>query len=289
MFGYVKPNIPELRVRENELYKATYCGLCRTMGKTTGCLSKLTLNYDFAFLALVRFVLENRKAEVKMRRCAVHPFKKRPMLEPDDTLRYCAKASVILTRLKLEDNINDSRGFARLKAKIANLVSIFFRKTDKDLAPLEEKVRTLIDELSEKEKEKCDSIDTVADIFGKILSEIASFGLEGMNRRIAENIGMHLGRWIYVIDACDDFSKDVKDNSYNPLIYAFGNELTEENRQSLNCAAMLELEAMSKTLELVDFSSHRDVEGIVRNVTYLGMVSETERILKLNTDCDCQA
>ena len=289
MFGYVKPNIPELRVRENELYKATYCGLCRTMGKTTGCLSKLTLNYDFAFLALVRFVLENRKAEVKMRRCAVHPFKKRPMLEPDDTLRYCAKASVILTRLKLEDNINDSRGFARLKAKIANLVSIFFKKTDKDLAPLEEKVRTLIDELSEKEKEKCDSIDTVADIFGKILSEIASFGLEGMNRRIAENIGMHLGRWIYVIDACDDFSNDVKDNSYNPLIYAFGNELTEENRQSLSCAAMLELEAMSKTLELVDFSSHRDVEGIVRNVTYLGMVSETERILKLNTDCDCQA
>ena len=289
MFGYVKPNIPELRVRENELYKATYCGLCRTMGKTTGCLSKLTLNYDFAFLALVRFVLENRKAEVKMRRCAVHPFKKRPMLEPDETLRYCAKASVILTRLKLEDNINDSRGFARLKAKIANLVSIFFRKTDKDLAPLEEKVRTLIDELSEKEKEKCDSIDTVADIFGKILSEIASFGLEGMNKRIAENIGMHLGRWIYVIDACDDFSNDVKDNSYNPLIYAFGNELTEENRQSLSCAAMLELEAMSKTLELVDFSSHRDVEGIVRNVTYLGMVSETERILKLNNDCDCQA
>ena len=289
MFGYVKPNIPELRVRENELYKATYCGLCRTMGKTTGCLSKLTLNYDFAFLALVRFVLENRKAEVKMRRCAVHPFKKRPMLEPDDTLRYCAKASVILTRLKLEDNINDSRGFARLKAKIANLVSIFFKKTDKDLAPLEEKVRALIDELSEKEKEKCDSIDTVADIFGKILSEIASFGLEGVNRRIAENIGMHLGRWIYVIDACDDFSNDVKDNSYNPLIYAFGNELTEENRQSLSCAAMLELEAMSKTLELVDFSSHRDVEGIVRNVTYLGMVSETERILKLNNDCDCQA
>ena len=150
-------------------------------------------------------------------------------------------------------------------------------------------MRTLIDELSEKEKEKCDSIDTVADIFGKILSEIASFGLEGMNKRIAENIGMHLGRWIYVIDACDDFSKDEKDNSYNPLIYAFGNELTEENRQSLNCAAMLELEAMSKTLERVDFSSHRDVEGIVRNVTYLGMVSETERILKLNTDCDCQA
>ena len=282
MFGYVKPQIPDLKVRENELYKATYCGLCRTMGKTTGCLSKLTLNYDFAFLALARYALEGGKAEVKMRRCAVHPFKKRPMLEPDETLRYCAKTSVILTRLKLDDNVNDSHGLARLKAKIAHLVSVFFKKTDKELAPLEENVRALINDLSIKEKEKCNSIDTVADIFGKILKEIASFGLEGMNKRIAENIGMHLGRWIYVIDACDDFSKDVKTNSYNPLIYAFGSELTEENRYALHCGAMLELDAMSKSLELIDFSSHRDVEGIIKNVAYLGMVSETDRVLKID-------
>ena len=282
MFGYVKPQIPELKVRENELYKATYCGLCRTMGKTTGCLSKLTLNYDFAFLALARYALEGGKAEVKMRRCAVHPFKKRPMLEPDETLKYCAKASVILTRLKLDDNVNDSHGLARLKAKIAHLVSVFFKKTEKELTQLEENVRSLIDELSAKEKEKCDSIDTVADIFGKILKEIASFGLEGMNKRIAENIGMHLGRWIYVIDACDDFSRDVKTSSYNPLIYAFGSELTEENRYALHCGAMLELDAMSKSLELIDFSSHRDVEGIIKNVAYLGMVSETDRVLKID-------
>lgn len=282
MFGYVKPQIPELKVRENELYKATYCGLCRTMGKTTGCLSKLTLNYDFAFLALVRYALEGGKAEVKMRRCAVHPFKKRPMLEPDDTLKYCAKASVILTRLKLDDNVNDSHGLARMKAKIAHLVSIFFKKTEKELAQLEENIRLLIDELSAKEKEKCDSIDTVADIFGKILKEIASFGLEGMAKRIAEDMGMHLGRWIYVIDACDDFYKDVKTDSYNPLIYAFGKDLTEENRYTLHCAAMLELDAMSKSLELVDFSSHRDVEGIIKNVAYLGMVTETDKVLKLD-------
>ena len=282
MFGYVKPQIPDLKVRENELYKATYCGLCRTMGKTTGCLSKLTLNYDFAFLALARYALEGGKAEVKMRRCAVHPFKKRPMLEPDETLKYCAKTSVILTRLKLDDNVNDSHGLARLKAKIAHLVSVFFKKTDKELAPLEKNVRELINDLSIKEKEKCDSIDTVADIFGKILKEIASFGLEGMNKRIAENIGMHLGRWIYVIDACDDFSRDVKTSSYNPLIYAFGSELTEENRYALHCGAMLELDAMSKSLELIDFSSHRDVEGIMKNVAYLGMVSETDRVLKID-------
>lgn len=275
MFGYVKPLIPELKVRENELYRATYCGLCRTMGKTTGCLSKLTLNYDFTYLALVRYVLEGRGATVKMRRCPVHPLKKRPMLEPDDTLRYCARASVILTRLKLQDNVNDSHGFAKLKARIASLMRLFLKKTDKELLPLEARVGELIDELSAKEKEKCDSIDTVADIFGKILTEIASFGLDGISKRIAEDVGYHLGKWIYVMDACDDYEDDKKTGSYNPLICAFGDRLTEESRYALRSGALLELDAMSRSLELIDFSSHRDVEGILKNIMYLGMVEET--------------
>ncbi len=282
MFGYVKPMIPELRVRENELYKAAYCGLCRAMGKTTGCLSKLTLNYDFTYLALIRYALEGKSASVKMRRCAVHPFRKRPMLEIDGTLKYSARASVILTRLKLEDNVKDSKGLSKLKARLAKIICLFLKKTDKELLPLEERVRSLIAELSEKEREKCDSIDTVADIFGEILKEIAAFGLEGLNKRIAEVIGMRLGRWIYVMDACDDFDSDKKSGSYNPLICAFGDTLTEENIYAMRTAAMLELEAMSKSVELIDFSNHRDVEGLVKNVIYLGMVAETDRVLKFD-------
>ena len=284
MFGYVKPLVPELKVKENELYKGTYCGLCRTMGKSTGCLSKLTLNYDFAYLALVRFVLEKRKAVAKMRRCAVHPFKKRVMLEPDDTLRYCARASVILTRLKLSDNVKDSRGMAKLKARIVNMMRIFLKKTPEELTALEDTVCELIEKLSALEKEKCDSIDTVADIFGEILSNIASFELDGSQKIIANELGRHLGRWIYVIDACDDYERDLKDKSYNPLTYSYGKELTEENRYALRCAALLELEAMSKAVELMDFSEHRDVEGILKNIMYLGMVAETDRVLKF-TSC----
>ncbi len=284
MFGYVKPLIPELKVKENELYRGTYCGLCRTMGKSTGCLSKLTLNYDFAYLALVRFVLEKRRAVARMRRCPVHPFKRRVMLEPDDTLRYCARASVILTRLKLQDNVKDSRGMAKLKARIVSLMRIFLKKTHKDLAPLENKVCELIERLSALEKEKCDSIDTVADIFGEILSNIASYGLDGSASIIASELGKRLGRWIYVMDACDDYERDIKDDSYNPLMYSYGKELTEENRYALRCASMLELDAMSKAMELMDFSEHRDVEGILKNIMYLGMVAETDRVLKF-TSC----
>ena len=281
MFGYIKPNIPELRVRDNELYKATYCGLCRAMGNCTGCASRFTLSYDFAFLALVRMVLEKTKAEIKMRRCMVHPFKKRPIMEMNSTLEYSAKASVILTRLKLKDNITDSRGMGRIKARIVGIVSLFFKKTDKSLLPLEKKIKECIDELSALEKEECDSVDMVADTFGRLLGSVAAFGLEEREARLGYELGYHLGKWIYVIDACDDFEKDVKDGSFNVFKNIFGKELKDSDRQTIRNAMYLELSGMSKSLELIDFSSHRDVEAIIRNVAYDGLVRVTEKILKI--------
>lgn len=279
VFGYIKPDIGELKVKDYELYKATYCGLCRTMGKCTGCVSKMTLSYDFVFFALVRMALLKSKGEVKMRRCALHPLKKRPMLEMNPTLEYTAKASVLLTRIKLKDNVNDTHGFSHFLAKIATLVSVFFKKTDPTLEPLAEKIRACFDELLALEREECDSIDMVADTSGKLIGHVASFGLDEENMEIAYDIGYHLGKWVYVIDACDDLKKDVKKGAYNPLKFAFGNELTESNLQLLKSALMLELADMKRSLDKIDFSSHRDVQAILENVAWQGLVQETDRVL----------
>ena len=280
MFGYIKPCIPELKVKEHELYKATYCGLCKTMGKCTGCLSTLTLSYDFAFLSLIRMVADNAKGEIKMRRCLSHPFKKRPMLQINDALQFSAKSSVILTRLKLQDNINDSYGIARLGAKIAGCVSIFLKKTDKNLVKMQEQIKECIAELTALEKQGSDSIDETASTFGKLLGICASHGYEGTTKILMYDIGFHLGKWIYVIDAIDDLSKDVKKGSYNPLKIAIGTELNDSSKAMLYSATMLELDKMSKSVELLDFSHHRDIEGIIKNVVYEGLVNETKHVLK---------
>ncbi|MBO4983108.1 MAG: hypothetical protein J6D23_03535 [Clostridia bacterium] len=284
MFGYIKPNIPELRVKDHELYKATYCGLCRTMGKCTGCASKFTLSYDFAFFALVRMALEKTQGQVKMRRCMVHPFKKRPIMEINPVLEYSAKSSVILTRLKLKDNVNDSRGISRLKAKIVGLVSLFFKKTDKSLLPLEEKIKECIDNLTTLEKEECDSIDKVADTFGQLLGNVASFGLEKEKAILGYEIGYHLGKWIYVIDACDDLTRDVKSGSYNVLKIAFGNSLDNSQKYLVRSAMFLELNKMAKATELIDFTEHRDVEAIIKNIIFDGLIEETNRVLDIKEE-----
>ena len=284
MFGYIKPNVPELRVRDYELYKATYCGLCRTMGKCTGCVSKMTLSYDFVFFALVRMALLKAKGDVKRRRCVLHPLKKRPMLEINPTLEYTAKSSVILTRIKLKDNINDTHGFSRFFARIAGLVSIFFKKTDKNLLPLADKIKACFEELLLLEKEECDSIDMVANTSGELIGHVASFGLDEESAKIAYEIGFHLGKWVYVIDACDDLEKDVKKKSYNVLKYAFGNSLSDEDKELLKRAMLLELDAMSKYVERIDFSQHRDVEAIIKNIIFEGLVQETDKVLEIKAD-----
>ena len=289
MFGYIKPDIPELKMKENELYKAVYCGLCKTMGKCTGCASQLTLSYDFAFLALIRMVSDDIKGEIKMKSCGVHPFKKRPMLMQNEALEFCAKSSVILTKLKLKDNINDSRGLSKLKAKTAALLPLFFKKTDKNLKDLEEKVAECINNLTALEKESSDSIDETANTFGALLGILCSYGHNDDKARILYEIGYHLGKWIYVIDAIDDMADDIKKKSYNVIVNSYGNELNNSHRDALYCAMMLELDCMSKSIELLDFTNHNDVEGIIKNIIYSGMVKTTRKILMLDECSECKS
>ena len=281
MFGYVKPCVPELKVRDHELYKATYCGLCRTMGKSTGCMSKFTLSYDFVFLALLRMATTGEKAEIKMRRCLVHPLKKRPMLEPNESLKFSARTSVILTKSKLKDNINDSHGLARIKAKTMGLVSVFLKKTHKSLRPLQDKINACIDELTVLEGENCDSLDKTANTFGDLLGSVASFEIESPTSRIVYDIAFHLGKLIYILDACDDFESDKKTGSFNVIKNAFGENLTDETKEILRCAMTLELEKMSRSVELLDFSGYKDVERILKNITYIGMPDQIEHVLKI--------
>jgi hypothetical protein len=54
MFGYIRPVQSELKVKDAELYKALYCGLCRVMKKEVSSVLPLSISYDYVLLAAVR-------------------------------------------------------------------------------------------------------------------------------------------------------------------------------------------------------------------------------------------
>ena len=122
MFGYVKPYVPELRVGEYELFRAVYCGVCRSMGRHTGQVSRFTLNYDYVFLAAVRMALTDTVPVCTKRRCIAHPLKRRNMAEENPALAYTAAAAACMLSEKLEDDASDEGGFKALLARTAQLV-----------------------------------------------------------------------------------------------------------------------------------------------------------------------
>lgn len=276
MFGYVKPFVPDLRVREHEMYRAIYCGLCRSMGKRTGCASRLTLSYDFTFLAAVRLALEEVSPVVRTFRCAASPLKRRPLMEDNAPLSYCAAAAAVLTRAKVQDDIADSRGSRRLSARLLlpHASAMEKKALSFDSSLPVSRIEESLSRLSRLESEGCPSLDTVSTCFGEVLSLIFSCGLSGGKKAIASAIGHSLGKIIYVLDCADDREDDLESGSYNPL------NIEPMSDEALLIGIRLELEKASRAVDLIDFSGKTELSQIILNTICEGIPKEAERILK---------
>ena len=93
-------------------------------------------------------------------------------------------------------------------------------KADTQVEEVKNSVRKRLDSLYQLEKAHCKSPDETAQATGEMLSDIFSYGLEGRQKSIASAMGLRVGRWVYLVDAADDYYKDLKSGSYNPFIEA---------------------------------------------------------------------
>lgn len=284
MFGYVNVNNAELKVKEYEFYRGTYCGLCRSMGKCTGQCSRMTLNYDFVFLALVRLAIDPVQIEFEQKRCFVHPLKKRNSMVRNEILDYCASASAILNYHKVKDDIADEKGFSRFTARVllpfvAHSRKKALRKNGR-LKELDAAVSARLCELSELEKQGRASVDTPADCFGALLGEIMSFGFEGADRRIAYELGRAIGAWIYIADAIDDMGDDKKKKRYNPILALYeGRVPNDDELDSIAAAVRNRLYGAEAAFDLIELDDGA-VKNIIQNILYLGITAKTDKIIK---------
>lgn len=290
MYGYLRIHTPELKVREQEYYRAVYCGLCRTMGKCTGQCSRMTLSYDFTFFALVRMALTGEGVTLKPRRCAVHPTRRRPMVEPNQALTLCAYLSAILAYHKVRDDLRDERGLKRTAASaISPFVASIRRKAiRRGYGEVDMQVYRAMRALSELEAARPASVDEPASLFGELMATLLAYGLEGNQARLARTVGFHVGRWVYILDAADDFADDLKYNRYNPLACLYRDvleadptlkDLPLDKRETLRLALLSELTMLERAFDLLNTEDKPDLGGILSNLLYLGMPREAERIL----------
>lgn len=295
MFGYVKPYVPELKVGEYELFRAVYCGVCRSMGKHTGTVSRFTLSYDYVFLAAVRMAVMETEPQCRKRRCIAHPLKQRNMTEENEALAYTAAAAACMLSEKLSDDTSDETGFKKmLSAAGKPFVNRMVRRAGSENAPSPQQIGALLGKLYDLEKAESASMDETAGAFGDVLAYVFSAGLSGNAAVIAGEIGRAAGRFVYICDAADDFSEDVKKGRYNPIQRLWGDMAAEEKdgktvlstlaAESVGTACRIDLEKLGLAAELLPMG--HPLVPIIKNIVYLGMPSAMDRVLGKNGVCN---
>ena len=206
MFGYVVMNKPEIRFKDFDLYRSFYCGLCRELREKYGISGQITLTYDMTFVVVLLSALYEPPTQKGTTRCVIHPVCKQPVRKNAAT-EYGADMNVLLTYYKCMDDWEDEKKFAALG--YGKILQRKNNRLSRRYPEKAEKIRKLLEELSQMEKAGETDIDKMSGCFGRIMEEIFAWKTdvwEGSLRRM----GFYLGKFIYILDAYDDVEKDVK-------------------------------------------------------------------------------
>lgn len=263
MFGYVRPLRPELKCRDFDLYRATYCGLCRCLRRRYGLVAPMLLNFDFTFLALLLWEVEPSFTPCRGR-CHANPLVKKPMCPDGPALELAADATILLTWWKVKDSVADESLWRGIPARLLEVILYpAYRKAARQRPDFDRTTRTCLEELAALEREGCPSIDRTADTFARILQAAAPE--EGEQGRVLRQLLYHLGRWIYLVDARDDLAEDRLAERYNPIALRYG---PEGDDPSLKQTLDYSLELIGAAFQLGEFGCRTP---LLENIVYLGL------------------
>lgn len=270
VFGYIRVAKPELKVREYEVYKAVYCSLCRKLGKSYGPISRLTLSYDFTFLALLQMSMQDGCDGFEKKHCAFNPFKKCNYCKNDSAMEMPAAAAMILLYYKILDNTHDERGFKRIGYMMLKpIFSRAHKKAAQNFPHIESLAEGYIKEQNELEAADCTELDRAADPTAKLMSEILPLCSEdAAQKRVLARLGYCIGRYIYLLDAACDLEDDIKSGSYNVLKVDCTENPGEQAANRVRPRLYFCVNEAVKAFELLNIKKYRDIIG---NIIYLGL------------------
>ena len=277
MFGYVKGDTPNMYVKDTVLYKALYCGLCKGIAKTCGTKARFALSYDLAFLSAFIHNVKGIDVKVEKEHCIIHPIVKRPIANVTDLTKRIAILNVILAYYKTEDAVNDSEGgkFKRAMFKSS------YKKAKKSEPLLDKIVKTRYDELRKIEKANSDSIDISADPFGNMMKDLVEELLEEDYTEDLGEIAYNLGKWVYLIDAIDDYDKDLKKKSFNVFVNSYKLEskkkLIEEKGNEIIAYLSPAIMSIGELSTKVNYKFNHD---LCDDILQRGLIAETKRIME---------
>lgn len=212
MFGYFRFYNQYSHYATRKVYKNYYCGLCFALEKHYGQLSRMLLSYDVTVLALALHAHPNPGCD-KLR-CSGQKQCKATFFDTPDWKKLAA-VNILLAAEKFRDDIADE---GSAKAKLGNfLFRKSIRKARKDFPEMDRAIHEGYTAIQAAEKENRDVLE-IGQLFGNMMTGILDVGFS-VTPTVRQYVH-EISRWLYFIDALDDYDEDLKRGRFNPIAEA---------------------------------------------------------------------
>ena len=282
MFGYVRTDTPYLYVKDDTLYKAMYCGLCKGIGASCGQAARMGLSYDVTFLSVILHNIAGLDVKIEKSHCLTHCIRARKMAEVDEMSKQLGAFNTALVYYKFTDDIADGdKGRGK-----RFWFSAGHKRGKKAYPEIERIVREQMAAQQQVEAEKVDSLDRAADASATMVAKVCDYILGENRTAYTYKLFYTVGKWIYLIDALDDYDKDVQKGAYNPFVLAYGKEsrcaLMESHQEEITFVFHSLFYDIRECLANITFHFNRDLSD---NILLRGLPMTTKKIMEGKSCC----
>lgn len=279
MYGYIVPHKDTLPKSDFVLYRSFYCGMCCQTGELYGSLPRFTTNYDFAFFSALMHDYAQADVVIEERPCILNP-KKKALLRPNPLLMRLAAANIILSYQKAADGVIDGDG---IKYRVVRRMLKGPLGKAKKLCPeVYEAVSRAYKKQREVEKSNVQSVDRAADPFASLMRELPELILGVKTDDNLKGLCYNVGKFVYLADALDDITEDVKHKRYNPFAAAYGDF---EDKKSFLEKHKGELEfclfgVCARAAECFNGLRFTQSYALLKNIVFEGMPEKAKELLR---------
>ncbi len=275
MFGYLIPYKDELKVKELSLWQAAYCGVCHAIGEKNGQLPRLALQNDMASLAVMLIDLSGESFSARKRVCPTHVINRKPAVNINTSLIYCADVTTLMTHHKLSDMWHDEKKLYAPPAKLA--IKHGFRKAKKRNPELAKTLSDTMDKFYEVEAQKDVYYDVPAALSGDMMHAVAmgAPNIGDNEKKALSELMRNLGIWIYLADAMEDLDDDIKKGTFNPFLRDGA-----PSAELINSAKEVMTFALSRSMLAFELLPLDKSKGIMDNIIRFSLPTKQNAIFR---------
>lgn len=267
---YLFPCVPELKIKDYDIYRAFCCGLCSQLKEQYGFYASCRVNRDMVLFALLADGLAGREGTVCGGHCIRHAVSKAPMMCHTQGIRIAAMLNVILEwHLKL--GRSEERGIPplerlHLRMQLACLRGAF-TKAAAEGAQIE---RILLQEWDQEQAlvhRGCKSYEALAEPYSNIFSALFVYcAPDPSSIKALRRAGGALGRIYFLLCEIERFPRDARTGGKNVFLQ---NGLTfPAARENAKYQCNLAAAELAAAYNLLNIKLNR---ALLDNLVFLGL------------------